>query len=405
MALATRRPTSRRLQGPDLIAAVLIVLALGGPPDRGQPPHATVDVRAIAADPSVPAHGRWVPWLEPESGLPYRLSDPVLAFAVSRPVVDAVGLAPIREGLTALNGTVGSAVDVSVHVARTPDRLASAPWRVVLDPCRGRQDLAHVELAVDRRDELAAWVHAGAIVLCEAASEASPRLLSALLAHELGHVLGLGHLCRSDGCQRAGRSPDPCGYMFPAVHPCQDPTVVAPILPLLYPSEPMRDRPERTPQEQVKSFGSPPNAWPSVDPSPDHGRARPRGTSLPTSSDPSHLTAARSTRGTTSRDAASRRGSLTSPNVSVRKASPAQQRRRDMALQRFERADLTLPDLESNFAATRSGPAQRLPPGLASAWGAQMSDQRSPGVNSTPSNVPKPTATNSWKVARTCIPS
>lgn len=212
-------------------ALLALVTTIGGPHPTTRP---VVDVVRLAEDPTRAGHGDWTPWREPGTGLPFRLEDPRLTFSIDPAVAETVGADPVAAGLVAFNGVAGSGLHVTVDAA--PD--GAARWRVELDPCRDRpaDDRAHVVVDVVDRDRGGAWVGAGTIRLCPSAIDLSAAHVRALLAHELGHVLGFGHLCAGRSCPRVGRRPRPCTLMFPSAHPCQDPMALADVVAALYPA-------------------------------------------------------------------------------------------------------------------------------------------------------------------------
>lgn len=212
-------------------ALLALVTTIGGPQPTTRP---VVDVVRLAEDPTHAGHGDWTPWREPGTGLPLRLTDPRLTFSIDPAVTGTVGADPVTDGLSAFNGVAGSGLHVTVDAAAD----AAARWRVELDPCRDRpaDERAHVVVDVVHRDRGGAWVGAGAIRLCPSAIDLSAAHVRALLAHELGHVLGFGHLCAGRSCLRAGRHPRPCTLMFPSAHPCQDPMALADVVAALYPA-------------------------------------------------------------------------------------------------------------------------------------------------------------------------
>lgn len=220
----TRRATVAML-------AALLCLTLAAPAPAGPeptPPHARVDVVAVAHAVTDPD---WVPWIDDDTGRPYRLLDPRLAVAIDPSITDHVGRQPIVAGLTAFNDVPGSAVDVSV----TAD-LHAADVRVVEVPCQrldGKQGRARPHVL--RSDDRAAWVGTARIEVCRSLREQSRHYARHLMAHELAHVLGIGHLCEQSDCWPLDRRPHPCEFMRPSVHPCQDLDSVRAALPTLYP--------------------------------------------------------------------------------------------------------------------------------------------------------------------------
>lgn len=238
-------------------ALLALVTTTGGPQPAARP---VVDVVRLAEDPTHVGHGDWTPWREPGSGLPFRLTDPRLTFSIDPAVTETVGADLVADGLSAFNGVAGSGVHVTVHAA--PD--AAARWRVELDPCHGRpvDERAHVVVDVVDRDRGGAWVGAGTIRLCPSALDLSAPHVRALLAHELGHVLGFGHLCAGRSCVRAGGRPRPCALMFPSAHPCQDPMALADVVAALYPAQSRVAAPADAPHPLTVS--APPATVPSV---------------------------------------------------------------------------------------------------------------------------------------------
>lgn len=209
-----------------VLLAALACLSL--PPPVANAPHAPVDPVALAR---ATTERHWVPWIHPASGRPYRLLDPHLTVAIDPVTVSRVGRRPLVAGLTAFNDVPGSAVHVTL-----PAEPSTADVEVREVPCpklHDKQGLARPH--VDRVDTRAAWVDRGRIEVCPRLGERSRHYIRHLMAHELAHLLGFGHLCDEAGCWPLDRHPDPCEFMHPSVHPCQDPEDLRAALPALYP--------------------------------------------------------------------------------------------------------------------------------------------------------------------------
>lgn len=193
------------------------------------PPHRRVDVIELAST----TDRQWAPWVDSRSGRPYRVIDPHLAVTVDPVVVEHVGLQAILEGLQAFNDIPGSAVHVDVDLGPASD----AAWRLTMRDCA---DLGEHEgrtrLAVASMDRFGAWVDGATMEVCPTVRERSHHFIRHLLAHELAHVLGLGHVCNEPECWPSDDRVDPCEFMSPSVHPCQDLDQLRPVLKSLYPA-------------------------------------------------------------------------------------------------------------------------------------------------------------------------
>lgn len=84
-------------------------------------------------------------------------------------------------------------------------------------------------------DANGAWADTARIEVCSGLAARSRPYVRHLLAHELAHLLGLGHLCDDPECWPLDRPVDSCEFMHPSVHPCQDLASVRALLPRLYP--------------------------------------------------------------------------------------------------------------------------------------------------------------------------
>lgn len=192
--------------------------------------HAAIDVEGLRA---ATVRRTWAPWLDPRSGRPYRLLEPRPVFQVGPRLLRRFDLGPLADGLQSFDHTPGSALDVELEVGSRSD----AAWRITAAPCPGDDgQLAQAEPRVAYLDAAGAWVDGAEIVLCLAAAERSGRLIRHVVAHELAHVLGLGHTCGGSRCRAGDAGADPCTFMYPTVHPCQEPAELRPVVAALYPA-------------------------------------------------------------------------------------------------------------------------------------------------------------------------
>lgn len=191
-------------------------------------PHVEVDPVALARATTEP---HWVPLIHRGSGRPYRLLDPHLTVAIDPATIARVGRPPLVAGLTAFNDVPGSAVHVTVV-----SELDNADVEVREVPCPQLHDKqGQARPHVDHIDTRGAWVDRARIDVCSRLGERSGHYVQYLMAHELAHLLGFGHLCDEPHCWPLGRRPDPCEFMHPSVHPCQDLGNVRTALSALYP--------------------------------------------------------------------------------------------------------------------------------------------------------------------------
>lgn len=189
--------------------------------DRTTPPPPNVDVRFAT-----------LPYRTP-SGVPgvWKLTDRSLplTFTVEREVAERYDLDVLRGALTSWNATQGS--DFSVTVGGLSDegvdrRVRDGVDRVFLDrqSC-GERFLARAHLytaeAEVRGDTAVAWAEEVDIGICE---RLSADRLAWVLRHEVGHIIGLGHLCDyGSDCWLPEMSPDNhCRVMSPASYLCQE---------------------------------------------------------------------------------------------------------------------------------------------------------------------------------------
>lgn len=237
MDLGTQR--GRRAAATLLTAALTVALTLATSPsplvsgprpavsthdpvgDRTTPPRPHVDVRFVT-HPYRSASGVPGVWKVTERALP-------LQFTVQRDVVDRYGLEAVREGLGSWNATRGSdfALDViAVSDEEMDHRRRDGVNRVFLDrrTC-GDRFLARAHLFTAdsevRGDSAVSWVEEVDIGICE---RLAPERLPWVLRHEVGHIVGLGHLCDyGSECWLPDMSPDnQCRVMSPASYLCQE---------------------------------------------------------------------------------------------------------------------------------------------------------------------------------------
>lgn len=189
--------------------------------DRTTPPPPHVDVRFVT-HPYQSASGVPGVWKVTERALP-------LEFTVQRDVVDRYGLDAVREGLTSWNVTRGS--DFAIRIVAVSDeemdhRRRDGVNRVFLDrrTC-GERFLARAHLftadAEVRGDRAVSWIEEVDVGICE---RLTPDRLAWVLRHEVGHIVGLGHLCDyGSECWLPEMSPDNhCRVMSPASYLCQE---------------------------------------------------------------------------------------------------------------------------------------------------------------------------------------
>lgn len=237
MDLGTQR--SRRVAATLLTAALTVALTLATSPsplvsgprpavsthvpigDRTTPPRPHVDVRFVTHPYRSPSGVAGV-WKVTERALP-------LEFTVQRDVVERYGLDAVREGLTSWNATKGS--DFALSVGNVSDeemdhRRRDGVNRVFLDrrTC-GERFLARAHLFTAdsevRGDSAVSWVEEVDVGICE---RLAPERLPWVLRHEVGHIVGLGHLCDyGSECWLPEMSPDNhCRVMSPASYLCQE---------------------------------------------------------------------------------------------------------------------------------------------------------------------------------------
>lgn len=189
--------------------------------DRTTPPPPHVDVR-FATLPFTSATGVPGIWKVTDRALPLR-------FSLEREVADRYGADAVRAGLTSWNATQGS--DFSLLVDELIDegvdrRRRDGVNRIFLDrrSC-GERFLARAHLypasSEVRGDHAVSWVEEVDIGICE---RLEPDRISWVLRHEVGHIIGLGHLCDyGSDCWSPEMSPDNhCRVMSPASYLCQE---------------------------------------------------------------------------------------------------------------------------------------------------------------------------------------
>lgn len=189
--------------------------------DRTSPPRPHVDVRFVT-HPYRSATGVPGVWKVTERALP-------LEFTVQQDVVERYGLEPVQQGLTSWNATRGS--DFAIRVVAVSDeemdhRRRDGVNRVFLDrrTC-GDRFLARAHLFTAdsevRGDTAVSWVEEVDIGICE---RLTAERIPWVLRHEVGHIIGLGHLCDyGSDCWLPEMSPDNhCRVMSPASYLCQE---------------------------------------------------------------------------------------------------------------------------------------------------------------------------------------
>lgn len=189
--------------------------------DRTTPPPPHVDVRFVTLPFETPTGVPGV-WKLTDRSLP-------LSFVVEREVADRYGLEVIRGALTSWNATDGSdfAITISAVVEDDVDRRRrDGISRVFLDRTScGERFLARAHLYESntevRGPHSVAWVEEIDVGICERLSR---ERVAWVLRHEVGHIIGLGHLCDyGSDCWLPEMSPDNhCRVMSPASYLCQE---------------------------------------------------------------------------------------------------------------------------------------------------------------------------------------
>lgn len=233
------RGTGRRLPALLLTASLAVALTLAAAPAplvSGPRPAVSTRVavgdRVTPAPPHVDVRFTTLPFETP-SGVPgvWKLTNRALPleFVVEREVADRYGLDAIRRGLTSWNATQGS--DFTTDIVELVDdgvdrRRRDGVNRVFLDrqSC-GERFLARAHLypadTQIRSGNSVAWVDEVDVGICE---RLAADRLQWVLRHEVGHIIGLGHLCDyGSDCWLPEMSPDNhCRVMSPASYVCQE---------------------------------------------------------------------------------------------------------------------------------------------------------------------------------------
>lgn len=189
--------------------------------DRTTPPPAHVDVR-FATLPFTSVDGVPGVWKLTQRALP-------LEFTVEREVAERYDPKGVREALAVWNETDGSDFEATLTAVTEEGvdrRQRDGVNRIFLDrrSC-GERFLARAHLwpaeKEVRGDSSVAWIEEVDIGICERLDRDR---LPWVLRHEIGHVIGLGHLCDyGSECWLPEMSPDNhCRVMSPASYVCQE---------------------------------------------------------------------------------------------------------------------------------------------------------------------------------------
>lgn len=209
----------------DEVARLLRLAAASTRPSGGRPPFRPRPVTAVglaapAAEPPE-AYGPVQTVEGPEQRWPLAFADGALPFSyeVDRELADRVGLRTVLRAMSAWDGVEGSRWRTRfVRMSRRPldeaypDGVSTVYLR---KQCRGgllgsvHWQLSPSVASVDVRGGTGGVYTAEVdIALCPRAG--TPELAHRTLLHEVGHVMGLEHLC-----ERGGRCPDPLGDIVP----------------------------------------------------------------------------------------------------------------------------------------------------------------------------------------------
>lgn len=170
-----------------------------------------------------------------------RLEEPTLTVTPTRQIIDEFGPDLLRDGLHRLDRAGGSRFRVRVDWSAPDDRdvqfAADDGHNVItFDPAGCGAAHGHVGVAklhrTPLRTEQVQYTSGGDIALCPGWSVADrPRRAAVLLAHEIGHLAGLAHVCPDRETAPCGRVTGPASawdqLMFPLAHHTQTSTDIA----------------------------------------------------------------------------------------------------------------------------------------------------------------------------------
>jgi hypothetical protein len=221
------------------LSVVLITLVMWGGIPLGDlygtsRPEPVDPVDGAARWPAPPAIADHVsaPMMHRRTGLPVRLAGPAprLDLHVEQSVVDRYGIEPVEAAVERWSSVRGARLDVRL-VGIVDDGVERNVFdgvnRIFMNmrTCV-RPELAkvHVDARVvdDRFDQQVVHLHEANIGLCP---NLRPELVEAVIAHEIGHAVGFGHLCDADDrhvCMRPSEDESKrCRVMYSAATTCQ----------------------------------------------------------------------------------------------------------------------------------------------------------------------------------------
>lgn len=196
------------------VAGVGPALAAGDAVDRWSPPEVSQDPRFPTMD------LRWSDGAVSTSVIPHEQLP--LRMVVEKEVAAAIGTDRIAEGLAGWNGIAGSRFSASL-VGTVDERVREARTdgvnRIFLDDaCTGEElGWGYVNLATaeNRYGARGGYTVDADIGLCQRVLD-RPESASSTVRHELGHLMGLGHV--AEPCRVMSERNDNCDHMSAAEH-------------------------------------------------------------------------------------------------------------------------------------------------------------------------------------------